>query len=333
MKGEHVHKEEECSMSLTYHGFPVVDVPSSGGYAAVTVDSYDPTQGELVQTDKVFVPQTVSADGNYFVGSGGERWPRQTPPTPTVVITDANCILRTNFPEYLEVVEITDVLDTSQVTNANLMFDGLSSLEIAPTLNLQNVRVLHAMFQDCTNLTDILNFQIPSTQRGVWYHDYKINLIYVDTHVMPPSVLRCEGGYYGVAASSLFANCTSLATVHDFGMANVSSVGGMFQNCTSLPATFPFAVNLGMVEQAYTAYQAREDFATWRQQLIDHNAPQSAEVNLFNRLIQNMFNGSSVENVTITGCSSSFFGLINADPSILGTNTAGDPINLTYQAS
>ena len=118
----------------------------------------------------------------------------------------------------------TVLLDTSQVTNMNSMFNGCSNLTEVPTLNTSQATDMSYMFSSCSNLTKVslLDTADVTNMYSMFYNCTSLTTIpQLDTSKVTSM------GY-------MFYNCTSLTTIPQLDTSKVTDMNRMFQGCTSL---------------------------------------------------------------------------------------------------
>ena len=116
------------------------------------------------------------------------------------------------------------VLDTSQATSMNYMFSGSTSLTSIPALDTSKVTNMDSMFYDCTSLTSIptLNTSQVTSMRSMFNGCTSLTSI--------PTLDTSQVTGMG----SMFQGCTSLTSIPTLNTSKVTNMGSMFQSCTSL---------------------------------------------------------------------------------------------------
>lgn len=140
---------------------------------------------------------------DYFTSTigyeGFEAMVKKIPDTTTVEGTD----LHSAFVGYKGTA--IPLLDTSNVTVMNGMFNGCTNLITIPLLNTSKVNNMTSMFNNCSSL---------------------VSIPLIDTS----SVISAN-------MNNMFANCTSLETVPVLNTTNLTNMNDMFYGCTSLSDT------------------------------------------------------------------------------------------------
>ena len=142
----------------------------------------------------------------------------------------------------------TVLLDTSQVTNMNNMFNGCSNLTEVPTLNTSQATDMMHMFNGCSNLTKVslLDTADVTNMRGMFYGCSNLkNIPLLDTS----NVVNMNGMFNGCKnltaillldtsavtnMNAMFYGCTSLTTIPQLDTSAVTNMNTMFYGCTSL---------------------------------------------------------------------------------------------------
>lgn len=108
--------------------------------------------------------------------------------------------LRLKFADDLDLVYMP-LVDTSNATRADGMFQRCSNLQICPSLNLSSCHeTFNGMFQECVKLQEVGLLNISNA----------------------------------TATNSMFSQCTSLKTIPLLNTSNATRADGMFSNCTNL---------------------------------------------------------------------------------------------------
>jgi len=145
-----------------------------------------------------------SADlSDYFTSTinyeGFEAMVKKIPDTTTVEGTD----LHGAFTGYKGTA--IPLLDTSNVTVMNSMFNGCTNLITIPLLNTSKVNNMSSMFNNCSSLISIPSIDTSSVISG--------NM------------------------NNMFGGCSSLETVPVLNTTNITNMNDMFSGCTSLSDT------------------------------------------------------------------------------------------------
>ena len=140
------------------------------------------------------------------------------------------------------------VLDTSQATSMNYMFSGSTSLTSIPALDTSKVTNMDSMFYDCTSLTSIptLNTSQVTSMRSMFNGCTSLTSI--------PTLDTSQVTGMG----SMFQGCTSLTSIPTLNTSKVTNMGGMFRNCTSLTSIesidFSSCIGTGGMFPSYNNY-------------------------------------------------------------------------------
>ena len=127
---------------------------------------------------------------------------------------------------------VLNKLDTSQVTNMDLMFNGCHSLETlnGPAgWNTENVDTMHGMFAECKALKklDISKWSAPNvtTVQAMFFECENLTELALSPTFVTSSVINMEG---------LFRRCYSLSAlsgITDWDTSKVLDMGGAFAEC------------------------------------------------------------------------------------------------------
>ena len=115
-------------------------------------------------------------------------------------------------------------LDMSKVTDAYGMFYNCSSLQTIPPLDTSSVNIMQYMFSDCSSLLTIPPLNIPFVTRMDSMFSNCTNL-----RIVP----RLDTSY-ATRMDYMFSGCTSLQTIELLDMSNVGVTISMFNDCTNL---------------------------------------------------------------------------------------------------
>ena len=120
----------------------------------------------------------------------------------------------------------TVLLDTSQVTNMNSMFNGCSNLTEVPTLNTSQATDMSYMFSSCSNLTKVslLDTADVTNMNSMFKGCSKL----IDVPELNTSKVT------GIGMQYMFQGCTSLTTIPLLNTSKVTTMRSMFYGCTSL---------------------------------------------------------------------------------------------------
>ena len=140
------------------------------------------------------------------------------------VLTDSDKTIDKNIYCIPTKSDGTPLLDTSQVTNMQYMFQGCSNLQTIPALNTNQVTDMELMFEDCTNLTTIseLNTSNVTDMRAMFSHCTNLQTI---------SELNTSNV---TDISLIFNGCSNLQTIPALNTSQVTNMYAMFSNCTRL---------------------------------------------------------------------------------------------------
>lgn len=122
------------------------------------------------------------------------------------------------------ITEISENLDTSNVTSMTSMFQNCKNLTTISLLNTSNVTSMQNMFMNCKNLTTIplLNTSSVTNMYDMFYYCTNLTTIpLLDTS----SVKNM---------SSMFAGCSNLTEIPQLNTSSVTNMYNMFYGCTSL---------------------------------------------------------------------------------------------------
>jgi len=146
------------------------------------------------------------------------------------------------------ILEIFNFIGTNNITNFNGMFQGCSSLQTIPVLDVSKGTDFNKMFNNCSllqtiplldtgngiefsdmfnNCTSLQTIPLLNTSNGTYFYSMFNNCSLLQTI---PLLNTSNGTYF----YSMFQNCTSLQTIPLLNTTNGTNFGGMFQNCTSL---------------------------------------------------------------------------------------------------
>ena len=116
------------------------------------------------------------------------------------------------------------LLDTSNVTNMNNMFNSCSNLTTIPLLNTSNVTNMNSMFVYCSNLTTIPLLDTSKVTNMADMFAYCTNL----TTIPLLNTSNVTIMY------NMFSNCRALTTIPLLDTSNVTNMNSMFGNCKKL---------------------------------------------------------------------------------------------------
>ena len=140
------------------------------------------------------------------------------------VLTDSDKTIDKNIYCIPTKSDGTPLLDTSQVTNMQYMFQGCSNLQTIPALNTNQVTDMELMFEDCTNLTTISELNTSNVT--------DISLIFngcSNLQTIPALNTSQVTNMY-----AMFSNCTSLKIIPELNTSNVTDTHYMFNGCSNL---------------------------------------------------------------------------------------------------
>ena len=114
--------------------------------------------------------------------------------------------------------------NTSNATNMVDMFNGCTNLTTIPNFDTSKVISISYMFNNCSNLTTIPNFDT-SNVTNISYTFYNCYNLATVPNFDTSNVISMDWIFY---------NCTNLTTVPNFDTSNVTEMGYMFYNCSNL---------------------------------------------------------------------------------------------------
>ena len=175
------------------------------------------------------------------------RWYDWQDPDYTVVDADKSITDRSQYRNNKD-VRYAKMLDTSQVTRTDSMFNGCSNLISIPALDTSKVTNMGSMFSSCTSLTTIPALDTSKVTNMSNMFNGCSNLISIpalDTSQVT-SMSSMFGGCSNLISipaldtsqvtnmANMFSSCTSLTTIPALDTSKVTSMGSMFKDCTSL---------------------------------------------------------------------------------------------------
>ena len=142
----------------------------------------------------------------------------------------------------------TPLLDTSDVTNMQNMFNGCTNLITIPLLDTSDVTNMAQMFSNCTNLTTIPELNTSNvTNMGQMFSSCS-NLTSIP--LLDTSNATSMGGMFNSCSNltsiplldtsnvtnmyNMFRSCSSLTSIPLLDTSNATSMGGMFNSCSNL---------------------------------------------------------------------------------------------------
>ena len=151
------------------------------------------------------------------------------------------------FRECKNLENINQILNTSNVTSMNSMFNGCTSLVTIPLFDTSSATSMIAMFNGCTSLTTIpqLNTSSVTSMNAMFYGCTSLTTI---PQLNTSSVTDMN---------AMFNGCTSLTTIPQLNMIQVDSLTGMFANCNSLSeeSLNNILISLATIEVDLAAYK------------------------------------------------------------------------------
>ena len=121
-------------------------------------------------------------------------------------------------------VRYAKMLDTSQVTNMQYMFNGCSSLTSIPALDTSQVTNMDSMLRDCYNLTSIPTLDTSQVT--------SMDSMFRDCSSLTP--IPALNTSQVTSMDSMFWGCSSLTSIPVLDTSQVISMNYMFSNCTRL---------------------------------------------------------------------------------------------------
>ena len=121
-------------------------------------------------------------------------------------------------------VRYAKMLDTSQVTNMQYMFNGCSSLTSIPALDTSQVTNMDSMLRDCYNLTSIPTLDTSQVT--------SMDSMFRDCSSLTP--IPALNTSQVTNMDSMFWGCSSLTSIPVLDTSQVISMNYMFSNCTRL---------------------------------------------------------------------------------------------------
>ena len=164
------------------------------------------------------------------------------------VLTDSDKTIDKNIYCIPTKSDGTPLLDTSQVTNMQYMFQGCSNLQTIPALNTSQVTKMYAMFSNCTSLKIIPELNTSNVTDMHYMFNGCSNLQSIP-ELDTSQVTDMQNMFSGcnnlqtipkldtsqvTKMSYMFSNCTSLTEIPQLNTSNVINMSAMFYMCTSL---------------------------------------------------------------------------------------------------
>lgn len=139
-------------------------------------------------------------------------------------------------------------IDTSKVTDMDLMFQGCTNLQVVPKYNTSNVTGMTQMFQKCTSLTSVplLNTSNVITMQSMFYDCPSLTSVPLFNTSQVTYMLSMFDGCSSLTSvpaldtskvynmQYMFRGCTNLTSVPAFDTSNVTNTYSMFERCSSL---------------------------------------------------------------------------------------------------
>ena len=141
-------------------------------------------------------------------------------------------------------VRYAKMLDTSQVTDMNSMFNGCTSLITIPVLDTSQATSMNYMFSGSTSLTSIPALDTSKvTNMGYMFNSCSrlTSIPALDTSQVASMV-------------NMFQSCTSLTSIPTLDTSKVTDMNSMFHRCTSL-ISIP-TLNTSKVTNMYSMFQS-----------------------------------------------------------------------------
>ena len=147
--------------------------------------------------------------------------PDGTPLLDTSNVTDMN-----NMFQNCTNLQTIPKLDTSQVTNTSHMFQNCTSLTTIPLLNTSSVTDMQFMFNGCTNLTTVP--ELDTSQAT--------NMSYMFSDCTNLQTIPELDTSQATNINYMFKDSFNLITIPLLDTSQASTIAGMFQNCSNLQA-------------------------------------------------------------------------------------------------
>ena len=119
-------------------------------------------------------------------------------------------------------------VDTSNVTDMTMMFDGCSNLQFVPQLNTSNVINMAYMFDDCSNLQFVPQLNTSNV----------INMFMLFNNCSSLKSIPLLNTSNVTTMTAMFGSCKLLTTIPQLDTSNVTNMDSMFSGCeklTSIP--------------------------------------------------------------------------------------------------
>lgn len=116
------------------------------------------------------------------------------------------------------------LINTSNVTNMNYMFQGCVNLKTIPALDTSKVTSMFAMFKSCSALTSIPEIDTSNVTNMEGMFESCSNLTTI------PSLNTSKAN----VVASMFAYCRHLKSIPQLDTSNVQNMVGMFYGCSEL---------------------------------------------------------------------------------------------------
>ena len=171
------------------------------------------------------------------------RWYDWQDPDYAVVDADKSITAISQYKDNKD-VRYAKMLDTSQVTDMNSMFNGCTSLITIPVLDTSQATSMNYMFSGSTSLTSIPALDTSKvTNMGYMFNSCSrlTSIPALDTSQVASMV-------------NMFQSCTSLTSIPTLDTSKVTDMNSMFHRCTSL-ISIP-TLNTSKVTNMYSMFQS-----------------------------------------------------------------------------
>ena len=161
----------------------------------------DKVSARVSVPEKTLTTKTITANGTYKATDDNlDGYSQVTVETSGVDINDYYDLTKKSSGGINKYVKQIPLIDTSDYTNMNRMFDSCNSLMTIPELDTSKVTNMNGMFAGCNSLTTVPQLDTSKV------NDMK----------------------------DMFYGCNSLMTIPQLDTSNVTNMGGMFAGCNSL---------------------------------------------------------------------------------------------------
>lgn len=175
------------------------------------------------------------------------------------------------------------------------MFNGCSSMEIAPTINTTSVTNMEGMFINCSNLKYIPLYDTSNVTNIV---SFAANCVVLFT-------LPFFNFSNVLIAESAFSSCTSLITIPAFNLSNATDVRNMFAGCVQL-STVP-SLNLSSA----TLMSGMFSYCTSLYSIGTLTTPAATNMNQLFQSCSSLEDAPAMDTANVTTMSSIFTSCVN----------------------